>query len=616
MKIVIFGGGRGCTNIIKSLFSQTDYSVSFIVNAYDNGKSTGRIRKFIPGFLGPSDVRKNVSTLLECFEKKELSEFLESRLESNHKGKNLIDFIKSFRPATFAVMTFAQYQAIDKALSHLENFEIACGEKFDTEDCAIGNLILAGLYLQFDKNFNWAIEHYQQIFLPDYKRFSVFNVSNGENLYLVAKSETGKIFNDESDIVTNEAAESIREIGLVSDDKGLAENYTFSNPLQPQPNPEVIRRIENADIIIYGPGTQASSLLPTYLTQGVLNAIILNRLAKKIFISNLVPDYDDPVSNVASRLNSFYRLSSKVVQDLRMNDLVTHVFSELPFSSGVSKFITFNTDAIIFQTDDWLVASNRHLGPAIVRQICKAVGTSFEFKPGFATLVVASSFGDFELTQLEKLIEDSVIGLDFEILIISDLAIPTSKESPTSQETKHIRKEEKIRFVATLQEALSVARGDLIAYFEDASLYYLSDCIRGIELMQSSSANLVIGSRNLKILDLKKQVRSAYPGQPLRGLVAYWGSLSLSLSIIFKYRRFISDPLAGIKIVRRSALVECDLEKISIDININLLKDFVLKEYLIEQFEIGYKPQNLTTATRHTFRQGVASLARIWTKLK
>ena len=133
--------------------------------------------------------------------------------------------------------------------------------------------------------------------------------------------------------------------------------------------------------------------------------------------------------------------------------------------------------------------------------------------------------------------------------------------------------------------------------------------------MQKSSANLVLGSRNLKILDIKKQVRSAYPGQPVRGFIAYWGSLTISLSFLFKYRRFISDPLAGIKIVRRTALVGCDLEKIAKDININLLKVFVQQEYLIEQFEIGYRPENLTTTNRHNFRQGVRSLSRIWSDL-
>jgi hypothetical protein len=132
--------------------------------------------------------------------------------------------------------------------------------------------------------------------------------------------------------------------------------------------------------------------------------------------------------------------------------------------------------------------------------------------------------------------------------------------------------------------------------------------------MQGRTANLVIGSRNLKILDLKKQVRSAYPGQPIRGFISYWGSLSLSLSFLFKYKRFISDPLAGVKIIRQSALADCDISRIGQDININLLKIFVEKEYLIEQYEIDYRPENLTRANRHSIKQGFVSLSRIWTK--
>jgi len=615
MKIVVFGGGRGCTNIIKSLFAQTDYSVSFIVNAYDNGKSTGRIRKFIPGLLGPSDIRKNVSTLLECYDNPELSDFLEFRLQANHKGLSLLDFIKLSAPTAFAELTFAQYEAINSALVQFECFENSHGERFDTQDCAIGNLVIAGLYLLWDHNFNSAIQHYQQIFLPPSPRFSIFNVTDGENLYLVAKSEEGTIFSDESEIVSNQAAESIREIGLVTVENGPIPDSTFSSPYQPHPNPEVIIKIKDADIIIYGPGTQASSLLPSYLTHDLLVTITLNEFATKIFISNLVPDFDDPVSNVASRLNSFYRLSSKVTHDIQMNKLITHVFSELQFTSGISDFISFNTNAIAFQTDNWLVESNRHLGPAIVRQISQAVGASFHFKPGFVSLVITNPSGYPEPSQLAKLINNSGIDLDSEILLISapDSLIPPEPSIYDHSFWNGAHGE--IRIVSTLEEALRVARGDLIAYLEDANLYLSSDFLRGIELMQKSSASLLIGSRNLKILDIRKQVRSAYPGQPIRGFMAYWGSLSLSLSFLFKYKRFISDPLAGIKIVRRSALAHCDLAKISKDININLLKIFVQKEYLIEQFEIGYKPENLTAANRHNFRQGARSLSRIWSDL-
>lgn len=613
MKIVIFGGGRGCTNIIKSIFAQTDYSVSFIVNAYDNGKSTGRIRKFIPGLLGPSDIRKNVSTLLGCFEKPELSEFLEFRLEANQKKLGLVDFIESSKPAAFATLTFAQYKAIHCALVHFENFENAHGEKFDTQDCAIGNLVIAGLYLQYDHKFNRAISHYQQIFLPDSSRFSILNASDGENLYLVAKSEAGTIFTDESDIVSNEAAESIREIGLVTTENSLIVDSTFSDPYRPWPNTEAISRIVDADIIIYGPGTQASSLLPSYLTRDLLGAIIRNKFAKKIFISNLVPDYDDPVSNVASRLNSFYRLSSKVVSDLEMVELITHVFSELPLTSGVSEFISFDTDAIVFQTDNWLVESNRHLGPAIVRQISQAVGDGFYFKPGFVSLVINNYYDWPNLLQLARSIDESKISLDFEILLISDSNSLILEELPASHKSLHSEAQQEIRFVSTLEEALKIARGDLIAYLEDTSLYLFSDVLRGVELMQNSSAKLVLGSRNLKILDLKKQIRSTYPGQSLRGFIAYWGSLSLSLSFLFKFKRFISDPLAGIKIIRRSALIDYDLVNIGKDVNINLLKKFARHEYLIEQFEIGYKPECLTSENRHTFKQGAISLSRIWT---
>jgi hypothetical protein len=247
------------------------------------------------------------------------------------------------------------------------------------------------------------------------------------------------------------------------------------------------------------------------LTRDLLGAIVRNRRAKKIFISNLVPDYDDPVSNVASRLNSFYRLSSKVVSDLEMVDLITHVFSELPLTSGVSDFISFNTDAIVFQTDDWLVESNRHLGPAIVRQISQAVGDNFYFKPGFVSLVITNYYDSSDLLQLARSIDESKISLDFEILLIADSNSLIPVESSASHKSLHGEAQQEIRFVSTLEEALEIARGDLIAYLEDTSLYLFSDVMRGIELMQNSSANLVLGSRNLKILDLKSKFVALTP---------------------------------------------------------------------------------------------------------
>ena len=63
-QIVLFCGGRGSATIIRALLRQTDIDLTLLVNAYDDGLSTGALRNFIPGMLGPSDFRKNLSYLL------------------------------------------------------------------------------------------------------------------------------------------------------------------------------------------------------------------------------------------------------------------------------------------------------------------------------------------------------------------------------------------------------------------------------------------------------------------------------------------------------------------------------------------------------------------------
>lgn len=60
-RVVLFCGGRGSATIIRALLRQTDVELTLLVNAYDDGLSTGALRDFIPGMLGPSDFRKNLS---------------------------------------------------------------------------------------------------------------------------------------------------------------------------------------------------------------------------------------------------------------------------------------------------------------------------------------------------------------------------------------------------------------------------------------------------------------------------------------------------------------------------------------------------------------------------
>ena len=59
LNVVILNGGRGASTIIPSLLERQRLYVTSIVNAYDDGKSTGYIRNYFNNnILGPSDLRK------------------------------------------------------------------------------------------------------------------------------------------------------------------------------------------------------------------------------------------------------------------------------------------------------------------------------------------------------------------------------------------------------------------------------------------------------------------------------------------------------------------------------------------------------------------------------
>src|SRR5947207_2581372 len=67
IKVALFCGGRGSATIIREFLRRSNVRLTLLVNAYDDGLSTGTLRNFIPGMLGPSDFRKNLSYLLDLY---------------------------------------------------------------------------------------------------------------------------------------------------------------------------------------------------------------------------------------------------------------------------------------------------------------------------------------------------------------------------------------------------------------------------------------------------------------------------------------------------------------------------------------------------------------------
>src|ERR1700687_2465435 len=98
LNVVLFSGGSGTGTICSALLRQPQLALTIIINAYDDGHSTGRLRRFIPGMLGPSDVRKNINRMMPRTQERHeaLLSLSEHRLP---KGYPFVDGMQLLRAA-------------------------------------------------------------------------------------------------------------------------------------------------------------------------------------------------------------------------------------------------------------------------------------------------------------------------------------------------------------------------------------------------------------------------------------------------------------------------------------------------------------------------------------
>ena len=64
VKVVLFSGGRGSRVLATQLIHNPRVRLTVAINGYDNGASTGEVRRFLGDSLGPSDIEKMPHGLL------------------------------------------------------------------------------------------------------------------------------------------------------------------------------------------------------------------------------------------------------------------------------------------------------------------------------------------------------------------------------------------------------------------------------------------------------------------------------------------------------------------------------------------------------------------------
>ena len=163
---------------------------------------------------------------------------------------------------------------------------------------SFGNLFIAamnGLY----GNFETAVYKMSEIFAITGRVLPV----TLQNVNLTAKLKNGSVVKGESRI----------PIEVKSQKSGI-EKITL-DPLDVTPLEEVITSINNADIIVMGPGSLYTSIIPNLLVKDVVKAIKKSS-APKVYISNVMTQPGETGGyNVLDHINAIFKHTGKNLID-------------------------------------------------------------------------------------------------------------------------------------------------------------------------------------------------------------------------------------------------------------------------------------------------------------
>lgn len=267
MKTVILSGGSGNDSLIRGLkYYYPSMNCKVIVNAYDNGKSTGVCRA-VTNTLGVSDIRKNHIRMYKAMHgnrDKNIIEFYDNRYDFT-PGNEVAEITEKLN--TWGMPQFIPLVERFFATPEAKNYRYT--------DFNISNIVYAEMYAQSGYE---STNYYFCNKILDIDSFVLLN--SFSNAYLKAITNSGYVIKDEGEIVE----------WCNRDDK--IESCLYGAVMNTELNPRAVASIESADLIIISTGTFWSSIYPTLEFGDLYKLINKNTHAKKVWALNCEEDKD------------------------------------------------------------------------------------------------------------------------------------------------------------------------------------------------------------------------------------------------------------------------------------------------------------------------------------
>jgi 2-phospho-L-lactate transferase/gluconeogenesis factor (CofD/UPF0052 family) len=619
IKIALFCGGRGSATIIRALLRHTDVELTLIVNAYDDGLSTGALRNFIPGMLGPSDFRKNFSYLLGNYSSAQyaLKNLMEYRLPADNAATDIERLAHFCRRGEFAIIANplkAWLMELPPAmLTRMRGllgrfFDHAAGSQvtFDYRDCSLGNLVFAGAYLLRNRDFNAAAAEVGDLVGS---RARLLNVSDEQHRVLIGLKQDGTVLASEAEVVGPQSSAAIADLYLLEQGLTSAEraalaamdtngkrDWLAARNATPDLSVFVAAALAEADIILYGPGTQHSSLLPSYRIAAA--ALAASPAPIKALVMNL--DEDNDIQGLT--------VSDIFDQALGYGAVVSHILIDhhgrVPLGAIAGDL---RRDARIVQGD---FANHfrpaAHNGGAIVDRVLALHGgtgssaLSLEIFADIHRRSVASQ----EL--IEEFLETDWKGGDVSLTLNrgtpGDAALPitVTHHGGLFPETARFR------------HWLNSGRSDYLALMTGDGAYSFRDVQNIVSLLERQpSLGGVFGSRTQSRRQFITSIQAAYGENYL--LYALGKIAAFFLSALFYLRTGVifSDPLTGLRVFRRASLMRLPAQMRDCNAPLALVRRLIQHNVEVAELPVLYRTFSGFTDPHWRVRRGLRNLASL-----
>jgi uncharacterized cofD-like protein len=227
-KVVAIGGGTGLSMVLSGLKGQTG-NLTAIVTVADDGGSSGRLRREL-SILPPGDFRQCIVALAD----------------------------------------------VQPLMSSLLQYRFKKGSELEGHN--LGNLLLAAM-ADITGNFELGLRELSHVLAVK----GQIMPSTLEDVALVAELRDKSTVHGESNMHQDHASEDVNLEGRAPIDR------IFLVPANAVGYPEAVQAILDADIVVIGPGSLYTSVLPNLLVKDIARALTVSA-AFKIFVCNVATE--------------------------------------------------------------------------------------------------------------------------------------------------------------------------------------------------------------------------------------------------------------------------------------------------------------------------------------